>query len=1002
MSQLNIQFLGDVRIFREDEEQTLPPSRKTRALLAYLAINPRSFSREHLCELLWEIPDDPRGSLRWSLSKLRRLVDDKSGQRIVANRTQVSFSPEGAAIDVVALEKFCAQDFSALETSALHSAADNFDGAFLGGLELADYYEFHTWSIGQRQKVASAQASIRHALIERYERDPQQRFGQAQKLVELAPWDETSHVHLIRALVDLGRRSEAQQQADLAARKLEDYGVEARPALRGALRSRKPANNPVAPPEPSRQATEKPLPLPASRGEALKFASAKIIGRDQEVGELISAFNEICETATARLVMFSGQGGIGKSTLLRTMKAMAREVDVCLLEADAFESEIIRPFALWNDAFRRNLAIETPTAMLSESPVAREQLFTALDEVIKQQCSARPTVVIFDDMQWCDESSAAALHYLLRMNKDRPFAVMIGARGVELKENTAMQQALRGLRGEDMVMDIALEPLAEEVTEVLISREVPQVDAARLAAESGGIPLLALELARAEAAGDSSSSLAELVHDRLSRLDDDAAQVVLWSSVLSPNINVRALQAIMGLSQERLEAALESAQAQNMLLQSERGFSFFHDLIARAVYDQISTARQQRMHHRVAEYLEIECALDRERASDMARHAEKSGDPALTARAMLSAGRLCLRYYANDDALNLSQSGLEFTQQLPDAERICLTLELSEVRVAAAPVKDWEDAAEHYVELAEEALDHGALPAARLGYHLASSLRWMHGEWGLARADSLQAERVSRGATDDEHILGMAETAKCLAMLERDLSQADAMTMEAQALASRKHISCPALAEASGILRYYEGKYAQAEEALLDARAQSKVQGDRIAEYQANEYLFMLNFERCDLDMAQRYCNALLKIGEKVREGSELPFAQALQALLSFALDRQPPALSDTLQALRAVDAKHRLSYVLNRLAVYLIDRREFRRAEDFAREALECSLLLDRPSEVTLAKVALAKAYASDHRTAKYEQAVADIRDLYNRGIAEWARQRARPLLTDSQEQMS
>jgi DNA-binding SARP family transcriptional activator len=76
MGSLSLKFLGDLTIARDGERVDLPPSRKTRALLAYLALTGRAFRREHLCELLWEIPDDPRGSLRWSLSKLRRLVDD--------------------------------------------------------------------------------------------------------------------------------------------------------------------------------------------------------------------------------------------------------------------------------------------------------------------------------------------------------------------------------------------------------------------------------------------------------------------------------------------------------------------------------------------------------------------------------------------------------------------------------------------------------------------------------------------------------------------------------------------------------------------------------------------------------------------------------------------------------------------------------------------------------------------------------------------------------------
>src|SRR5688572_33334413 len=100
MGSLALQFLGDLTIARDGEALELPPSRKTRALLAYLALNRRSFRRERLCELLWEIPDDPRGSLRWSLSKLRRLVDDDEHPRIVADRLTVAFDPTGVAIEI--------------------------------------------------------------------------------------------------------------------------------------------------------------------------------------------------------------------------------------------------------------------------------------------------------------------------------------------------------------------------------------------------------------------------------------------------------------------------------------------------------------------------------------------------------------------------------------------------------------------------------------------------------------------------------------------------------------------------------------------------------------------------------------------------------------------------------------------------------------------------------------------------------------------------------------
>ncbi|HEY5658500.1 MAG TPA: alpha/beta hydrolase, partial [Myxococcota bacterium] len=94
MSGLELKFLGEVEVLRDGEPLALPPSKKTRALLAYLALSARPSRRDHLCDLLWEIPDDPRGSLRWSLSKLRRLVDDSARTRILADRNQVSFDAE--------------------------------------------------------------------------------------------------------------------------------------------------------------------------------------------------------------------------------------------------------------------------------------------------------------------------------------------------------------------------------------------------------------------------------------------------------------------------------------------------------------------------------------------------------------------------------------------------------------------------------------------------------------------------------------------------------------------------------------------------------------------------------------------------------------------------------------------------------------------------------------------------------------------------------------------
>ena len=54
-------MLGPLSVVADGTALALPASRKTRALFAYLAFSGEAVGRSRLCELLWEIPSDPRG-----------------------------------------------------------------------------------------------------------------------------------------------------------------------------------------------------------------------------------------------------------------------------------------------------------------------------------------------------------------------------------------------------------------------------------------------------------------------------------------------------------------------------------------------------------------------------------------------------------------------------------------------------------------------------------------------------------------------------------------------------------------------------------------------------------------------------------------------------------------------------------------------------------------------------------------------------------------------------
>ena len=100
---IHVSVLGDLRVFRDGQLCKLPPSRKTRALLAYLAVTGRSQRRERLCEMFWDIPDDPRGSLRWSLSKIRSALKSGREDPLEADRNVVLLRPHAIDTDHAAV-----------------------------------------------------------------------------------------------------------------------------------------------------------------------------------------------------------------------------------------------------------------------------------------------------------------------------------------------------------------------------------------------------------------------------------------------------------------------------------------------------------------------------------------------------------------------------------------------------------------------------------------------------------------------------------------------------------------------------------------------------------------------------------------------------------------------------------------------------------------------------------------------------------------------------------
>lgn len=181
---LELDFIGPVRVRRDGQAVPLPASRKTRALLALLALEPRRHRRERLCELLWDIPDDPRAALRWSLTKLRPLV----GERLHADRDSVVLDVDGLDIDVLALRRAVAAGPENLPPADLEALARRVRGPALEDCDLSGAPGFEAFVTALRHEMERHERTIIAALLQHPLEAPA-RLAWLDRLLVLDPED---------------------------------------------------------------------------------------------------------------------------------------------------------------------------------------------------------------------------------------------------------------------------------------------------------------------------------------------------------------------------------------------------------------------------------------------------------------------------------------------------------------------------------------------------------------------------------------------------------------------------------------------------------------------------------------------------------------------------------------------------------------------------------------------------------------------------------------------
>src|SRR5262245_25645793 len=206
---LHLRLLGPLAATRQGLDIPMPSSRKVRALLGYLALAPRPKLRSHLCELLWDVANDPRSELRWCLTKLRAVIDDAGRRRLITNGQWVSIDVSDQDVDAIAFSQSIGKAIAEGSVVDLKRLTTTIHGEFLEGLAVDRSPMFDNWLHGQRHRFMSWHSQALARLASLLPSDHEDVLAILRKRIDLVPLDEQAHIDLVRALTARGHIVEA-------------------------------------------------------------------------------------------------------------------------------------------------------------------------------------------------------------------------------------------------------------------------------------------------------------------------------------------------------------------------------------------------------------------------------------------------------------------------------------------------------------------------------------------------------------------------------------------------------------------------------------------------------------------------------------------------------------------------------------------------------------------------------------------------------------------------
>ncbi len=444
---------------------------------------------------------------------------------------------------------------------------------------------------------------------------------------------------------------------------------------------------------------------------------SSFVGRAEETALLERAAQEAARSSGQAVAMV-GTAGVGKSRVAHEFVEGLRQKDWQVLDAECNPLDQTVPYSLLKKLLQAVLraADLSPDDVLSshdasadaglwpaalravlDQPVAdprwnalepllrRRVIIDAARALIGRVTSARPTVLLLEDLHWIDSQSEAAVEALMPLVPGKPLLMLLTWR-TEDSPGWLSKLDVRRIWLRSLDMDAA-----NALLESLLGNDAGLAGLkSRILRHTGQIPLFIEEVARqlmdrGVVTGADANRFAEkaqwealeipptiqgVIASRIDRLPKEDKALLQLASVIGSRVSPHLLAGVTGMPPTQLQSRLWSLDILDFLCESrflsQTEYVFAHDLVREVAYDSILRSQREVLHRRILTALEASGASEEDIAESLCHHAAKAQDWGKAERYGHLAAKKAFARSAFRDATEYYQIAMDAVEKQPE------------------------------------------------------------------------------------------------------------------------------------------------------------------------------------------------------------------------------------------------------------------------------------------------------------------------------------------------